>query len=186
LRLARAFDSEHERERLLRRVMTSAAKFFVCKRGPQLAAEAMEVLGGNGYVEEGVLGRIYREMPVNSIWEGSGNIMCLDVLRAFSKSPQAVPILLAELEPARGVNARFDAALSSLAARLAGDAVHESSARALVCDLVLAMQAALLLRSSRSGVAEAFCESRLAGRSEVFGAQRAPLGAVEILDAAFA
>jgi putative acyl-CoA dehydrogenase len=187
LRLARAFDSQHERERVLRRVMTSAAKFFICKRGPQLAAEAMEVLGGNGYVEEGVLGRIYREMPVNSIWEGSGNIMCLDVLRAFSKSPEALPALLDELATARGLNARYDLALSKLAARLESDAMQESSARALVCDLVLAMQAALLLRSSRSGVAEAFCESRLTGEgSEVFGAQRAPLRAAEILEGAFA
>jgi putative acyl-CoA dehydrogenase len=187
LRLARAFDSGHERERMLRRVMTSAAKFFICKRGPQLAAEAMEVLGGNGYVEEGVLGRIYREMPVNSIWEGSGNIMCLDVLRAFSKSPEAVPILLAELDRARGLNARYDAAVARLAARLQGEAAQESTARTLVCDLVLAMQAALLLRSSRGGVAEAFCESRLAGDgSGVFGAQRAQFETAEILEAAFA
>jgi putative acyl-CoA dehydrogenase len=126
-------------------------------------------------------------MPVNSIWEGSGNIMCLDVLRAFSKSPEALPVLLEELSAARGLNARYDAAVSRLAARLSGDAVQESSARTLVCDLVLAMQAALLLRSSRGGVAEAFCESRLKGdASEVFGAQRAPLGASDILDAAFA
>jgi putative acyl-CoA dehydrogenase len=126
-------------------------------------------------------------MPVNSIWEGSGNIMCLDVLRALSKSPEALPVLLAELETARGLNACYDAALSRLAARLQSDAMQESSARTLACDLVLAMQAALLLRSSRSGVAEAFCENRLKGdASEVFGAQRAPLRAAEILDAAFA
>jgi putative acyl-CoA dehydrogenase len=187
LRLARAFDSPQEHERVLRRVMTSAAKFFICKRGPQLAAEAMEVLGGNGYAEEGVLGRIYREMPVNSIWEGSGNIMCLDVLRAFSKSPQALPVLLAELETARGTNARYDAALARLTARLSGDALQESAARTLACDLVLAMQAALLLRSSRGAVAEAFCESRLKGdSSEVFGAQCVPWEMADILDAAFA
>jgi putative acyl-CoA dehydrogenase len=118
--------------------------------------------------------------------------MCLDVLRAFSKSPEAVPVLLAELDPARGLNARYDAAVSRLAARLQGEAAQESTARTLVCDLVLAMQAALLLRSSRGGVAQAFCESRLKGDGgEVFGAQRAPLreadipAAAEILDAAF-
>src|SRR5471030_3195793 len=86
LRLARAFDSEQSSEVTLRRALTSAAKFWVCKRGCELAAEAMEVLGGNGYTEELPLARIAREMPVNSIWEGSGNIMCLDVLRAFGRS----------------------------------------------------------------------------------------------------
>ena len=86
MRLARAFDSDAESEAVLRRALTSAAKFWVCKRGCELAAEAMEVLGGNGYTEESPLARMAREMPVNSIWEGSGNIMCLDVLRAFAKS----------------------------------------------------------------------------------------------------
>jgi putative acyl-CoA dehydrogenase len=186
LRLAHAFDADEERERVLRRVMTSAAKFWVCKRGPQLAAEAMEVLGGNGYVEEAVLGRIYREMPVNSIWEGSGNIMCLDVLRALSKSARAVPALLSELELARGLNAHYDSALGRLALELGSDGRSEASARTLVRDLVLVLQAALLLRSSRGAAAEAFCESRLAGHwGEVFGAYPAPPRAAEILDAAW-
>jgi putative acyl-CoA dehydrogenase len=215
LRLARAFESEQdERERWLRRVMTSAGKFWVCKRGPALAAEAMEVLGGNGYVEEAVLGRIYREMPVNSIWEGSGNIMCLDVLRAFSKSAQAAPAVLAELELARGLNARYDAALAALAVRLsgatsqqaktgsqaagaglqgpgavaqgAGAALQEAAARTLVRDLVLVFQGALLLRSSRTAVAEAFCESRFAaGWGAVFGEMPAGGKSREILDAAW-
>ncbi len=187
LRLARAFESEHdERELMFRRVMTSAAKFWVCKRGPQLAAEAMEVLGGNGYVEEAVLGRIYREMPVNSIWEGSGNIMCLDVLRAFSKSARAAPAVLAELELARGLNARYDAALAALAGRLTRDTLQESAARTLVRDLVLALQACLLLRSSRSEVAEAFCESRFTqGWGAVFGEPPAGTRSGEILDGAW-
>src|SRR5450631_3266455 len=103
LRLARSFDSEQPEEIVLRRVLTSAAKFWVCKRGCELAAEAMEVLGGNGYTEELPLARIAREMPVNSIWEGSGNIMCLDVLRAFNKSQATRDVVLDALSAARGL-----------------------------------------------------------------------------------
>ncbi len=163
MRLARAFDREDDAaEGAFRRAVTSAAKFWVCKRGPHLAAEAMEVLGGNGYVEEAVLGRIYREMPVNSIWEGSGNVMCLDVLRAFSKSRDTADALLAELERARGLDTHYDAAFERLATRLAGAFTDEGEARVLVRELVLVLQAALLLGSSRSVVAAAFCASRLA------------------------
>jgi putative acyl-CoA dehydrogenase len=187
LRLARAFESEHdEGELAFRRVMTSAAKFWVCKRGPQLAAEAMEVLGGNGYVEEAMLGRIYREMPVNSIWEGSGNIMCLDVLRAFSKSAHTAAAVLAELELARGLDARYDAALAALAGRLTSGELQEADARTLVRDLVLVMQACLLLRSSRADAAETFCESRFTRCwGAVFGDAPAGSRTREILDAAW-
>src|SRR5277367_138438 len=101
MRLARAFDSDADDESALRRALTSAAKFWVCKRGCELAAEAMEVLGGNGYTEELPLARMVREMPVNSIWEGSGNIMCLDVLRALRSTPSRDAVLQ-ELSPARG------------------------------------------------------------------------------------
>ena len=163
LRLARAFDDQgDETETVFRRALTSAAKFWVCKRGPQLAAEAMEVLGGNGYVEEAVLGRIYREMPVNSIWEGSGNIMCLDVLRAFAKSARTSEVVLSELEGARGLNPHYDRAFEALAQRLSGDLPEEARARQVVRELVLALQASLLLRSSRSAAAQGFCASRLA------------------------
>ena len=102
LRLARAFDAQTDpAETAFRRLLTPAAKYWVCKRGPELAAEAMEVFGGNGYVEDGILARIYREMPVNSIWEGSGNIMCLDVLRALGKTPEAAAVVEAELQIGR-------------------------------------------------------------------------------------
>lgn len=177
LRLARAFDAagqgvDDEIEQAFRRVMTSASKFWVCKRGSQVAAEAMEVLGGNGYVEESVLARIYREMPVNSIWEGSGNIMCLDVLRAFGKTPRMSAALLAGLEPQRGHHAAYDAAFDRLAAKLAGggDAtVQEGEARVLTWQLVALVQAALMLGSSDTAVAEAFCASRLTDAAPVFG-----------------
>ena len=95
-------------------MLTPVAKYWICKRGPPLAAEAMEVLGGNGYVEETPLPRLYREMPVNSIWEGSGNVIALDVLRALGREPETADAFLAEVRLARGVDARLDAAMERL------------------------------------------------------------------------
>ena len=164
LRLARAFDgaTNDENERFFRRVMTSASKYWVCRRGPGLAAEAMEVLGGNGYVEEGPLARIYREMPVNSIWEGSGNVMCLDVLRGLSATHRARDVLLGELEPQRGIDAAFDRAFERFAAALARAEHDASRARFFVRQLVTLVQGSLLLRSGSTVLAAAFCASRLA------------------------
>ncbi|MDN3577865.1 isovaleryl-CoA dehydrogenase [Chitinimonas viridis] len=164
LRMARAFDAQDdEAETLLRRLLTPAAKYWVCKRGPELAAEAMEVMGGNGYVEEGVHARIYREMPVNSIWEGSGNIMCLDVLRAIGKSPRTVEVLQAELAPALGRHPGYDRYVARLQAQFADTAALETRARRLTQQLVLAVQASLLLQHAPDFVAEAFVASRLEG-----------------------
>ena len=96
MRLARAFDAQaDEAQSLLRRILTPAAKYWICKRGPAVAAEAMEVLGGNGFVEEGPLARVYRQMPLNSIWEGAGNVMCLDVLRALARDTRCIEALAA-------------------------------------------------------------------------------------------
>jgi putative acyl-CoA dehydrogenase len=149
-------------EAALRRLLTPAAKFWVCKRGPAFAAEAMEVLGGNGYVEEGPLGRIYREMPVNSIWEGSGNVIALDVLRALRRTPDALDAVLAEV---RGVDPRIDRHVASLPLDPA-----EADARLLVEGLALALQAALLVRHAPPFVADAFCASRLdPGRGHEYG-----------------
>ncbi|MTJ82647.1 MAG: isovaleryl-CoA dehydrogenase [Telmatospirillum sp.] len=161
LRLARTFDEDTEDSRALCRVMTPAGKFWVCKRGPAFAAEAMEVLGGAGYVEEAPLARIYREMPVNSIWEGSGNVMCLDLLRALGKGELAREAVLAELRPALGMETRFDRHVARLKDDLAVSA--EADGRRLAAQLVLALQAALLLRSGPAAVAEAFCASRFGG-----------------------
>ncbi|MBZ0126893.1 MAG: isovaleryl-CoA dehydrogenase, partial [Rhodocyclaceae bacterium] len=109
LRLARAFDAqEDEAETQLRRILTPLAKYWICKRCPTLVAEAMEVHGGNGFVEEGPMPRLFRQSPLNSIWEGSGNVMCLDVLRAMAKHPRSVEFLMAEIEPAFGKSAVFD------------------------------------------------------------------------------
>lgn len=170
LRLARAFDQDDEHETLVRRVLTPASKFWVCKRGCELGAEAMEVLGGNGYVEEGPLGRLFREMPVNSIWEGSGNIMCLDVLRALSRSPAAGEVLLADLERSRGHDRHLDAALDQLAGWLRPQAVAEADARALAARLAVVTQAALLYETRPACVAAAFSATRLAPQwGGVFG-----------------
>jgi putative acyl-CoA dehydrogenase len=162
LRLARAYDEDDEAAQVIRRIMTPAGKFWICKRAPSLALEAMEVLGGNGYVEESIMPRIYREMPVNSIWEGSGNVMCLDVLRAIGRMPNAGSVLGEELASAG--DARVNAFAGRLQKRL-GSANDESQARALVRDLVLALQGALLVKHAPSEVADAFCASRLNGEA---------------------
>jgi putative acyl-CoA dehydrogenase len=174
LRLAHSIDaSEHggsEHESVMRRVLTPIAKFWVCKRGAAFAQEAMECLGGNGYVEEGgegVMARIYREMPLNSIWEGAGNIMALDLLRALRGSDVA-GALHAELAPARGEHAAFDRLAATLPDRIDG-ATDEAQARALARDIALLVQAALLRRHSTDAVFAAFCASRLASAADVFG-----------------
>jgi putative acyl-CoA dehydrogenase len=164
LRLARAYDRQDDVvETAFRRLVTPAAKYWICKRGPALAAEAMEVLGGNGYVEESLMPRLYREAPVNSIWEGSGNIMCLDVLRALGRGTEAGAALRAELAAAAGGDARLDRFVAALEANLAGAASDEGQARRLVEGMVLALQGALLITGAPAAVADAFCASRLAG-----------------------
>ena len=168
LRLARCYDpqvsaEENRRQALLGRILTPAGKYWICKRGPAFGAEAMEVMGGNGYVEDGPLARLYREFPVNSIWEGSGNVMCLDVLRAIGKSPQeAREALAAELMPAAGLDARFAAFAGRLLDDLTAGMQDEFGARRLAERLVLAVQGALLLRHAPPAVADAFIASRIA------------------------
>jgi putative acyl-CoA dehydrogenase len=192
LRLARAFDSDQDPEIALRRALTSAAKFWVCKRGCELAAEAMEVLGGNGYTEEIPLARMAREMPVNSIWEGSGNIMCLDVLRVFGKSTGTREAVLQALEPARGSERHFDAAFERFAVAVASPTASEAQARGFAQAFVTLMQASVLLSAAASpaatAVAEGFCATRLdpnSGWGAVFGAGGATLDAKAILDRAW-
>jgi putative acyl-CoA dehydrogenase len=169
LRLARAIDRQDDPfESLMRRVLTPVSKFWICKRGSALAQEAMECLGGNGYVEEsgeGVMARIYREMPLNSIWEGAGNIMALDLLRALRQDGHdgaVAEALATELAPARGTHAAFDRFTDALPARIDG-ATGEIEARRLAQDVALAVQAALLRQHAPDFVFEAFCRSRLGG-----------------------
>ena len=162
MRLARAYDENDEAALIWRRVLTPAAKFWICKRAVPVAAEALEVLGGNGYVEDCVMPRIFRETPVNSIWEGTGNVMCLDVLRAIDRTPGAADLLSREFAEAAHADKRLRNAAARLERRLApGERNDESQARAIVRDLVLAVQAALLLRHSPAPLAGAFCASRL-------------------------
>jgi len=164
LRLAHAFDAQgSEHENAMRRLLTPVAKFWICKRGSHFAQEAMECLGGNGYVEEGgegAMARIYREMPLNSIWEGAGNIMALDLLRALRRGGVMADALAGELAGARGTNADFDRHAASLPARI-DEATCETDARRLAQDVALAVQAALLRAHAPDFVFDAFCRSRL-------------------------
>ncbi len=186
LRLARLFEADAgPAEAHLRRLMTPAAKFVICKRTPVFMAEAMEVLGGNGYVEESPMPRLYREAPVNSIWEGSGNIMCLDVLRALQRTPEAVDAFMHELAPARGADKRLDCAIAALDHDLRAGAIPEASARRLTERLLLAWQAALLVKAGAAHVADAFCATRLdAGWSGVFGAFPGEIATTAIIERA--
>jgi putative acyl-CoA dehydrogenase len=165
IRLARAFDrSGDAHEALMARLLTPIAKFWICKRGSHFAQEAMECLGGNGYVEEGgqgIMARIYREMPLNSIWEGAGNIMALDLLRALRKADVAAA-LAQELSPAKGAHAALDRLAAALPTRVE-EMASEAQARRLAQDVALAVQASLLCRSAPAAVFGAFCDSRLAG-----------------------
>ncbi len=158
MRLAAAFDRD---ERDFRRLAVAVAKFWVCKRAPGVVGEALECLGGNGYVEESGLPRLYREAPLNSIWEGSGNVSALDVLRVLQREPAAVEAFLAECELGRGADARLDAALDRLPARLA--AATEEDARRVTEQMALALQGSLLARHAPAYVSDAFCASRLGG-----------------------
>jgi putative acyl-CoA dehydrogenase len=177
LRVAGAFDraaGDATDEAGLRRLATALAKYWVCKRATAVAAEALECLGGNGYVEESGMPRLYREAPLNSIWEGAGNVNCLDVLRAMARRPEAVAALLDEVALAIGGDARLDAAVAAarreLAVGAADPAGLEGGARRLVERLVLVPQGALLVRYGHPAAADAFCASRLAGdRGAAFG-----------------
>ena len=170
MRLARAFDSQDETAALLRRVLTPVAKYWVCKRAPAVIAETMEVLGGNGYVEEGPIARRFREAPLNSIWEGSGNIMCLDVLRAFAREARTREVLGELLAGGKGRDARYDRFTDALLVELADPADGELRARHLTQQIALAVQAVVLLGSGPDTSAQAFLASRLStGAPAAFG-----------------
>ena len=160
IRLAAAVDAG---ESAFLRLAGAAAKFWVCKRTPGVVAEAMEVLGGNGYVEESGLPRLYRQAPLNSIWEGSGNVIALDVLRAMGRSSDTLAAVTAEIELARGADSRFDDAVKRLQAELGDPDQLPFRARRIAGLLALCLQGSLLLRHSPAAVADAFCASRLGG-----------------------
>jgi putative acyl-CoA dehydrogenase len=167
MRLARACDGAvrgDAHEARLKRIGTAFGKYYVCKRAAGHAAEALECLGGNGYVEESIMPRVFRESPLNSIWEGSGNVNALDVLRAMSRERGVLESYFTEVALARGNDARLDAAAADLERELADSADGELRARYVVERMALVFQASLLVRQSPAYVADAFCASRLGGQ----------------------
>jgi len=188
LRLAGAFDRAGQpAEQALRRLLTPAAKFWICKRAIDVTAECMEVWGGNGYVEDGPMARLYREAPVNSIWEGSGNVMCLDVLRAARQEPQPVAQTVDGLARAHPGEPALRAAADRLLSALALDADgQQAMARMVARDLVLLVQADLLLRHAPDWLSRAFVDSRLgAPGGDAFGARPVALASDALLQRAW-
>jgi putative acyl-CoA dehydrogenase len=165
LRLARAYDEapNDPTADAFKRVATAVAKYHVCKRAPGHAYEALECLGGNGYVEASGMPRLYREAPLASIWEGSGNVMALDVLRALARTPTALDAFLAEVDEAAGADHRLDAFVSATRNELTDAEALESRARRVVERLALCLQGSLLVRHAPPAVADAFCAARLDG-----------------------
>ncbi|HMD03109.1 MAG TPA: isovaleryl-CoA dehydrogenase [Candidatus Baltobacteraceae bacterium] len=165
LRLAQACDRAERdpHEAHVKRLGTALAKFWICKRAPAHAAEALECLGGNGYVEESIMPRLYREAPLNSIWEGSGNVNALDVLRALRKEPGVLDAFFTEVARAEGADSRLDAATSRLSRELARGDIAEARARRIVEDMALVLCGALVVRAGPAEVADAYCASRLGG-----------------------
>jgi putative acyl-CoA dehydrogenase len=164
-RFAHALDHEagSESERLLARIGAPIAKYWICKRTPTVVVEALECHGGNGFIEDHHIARLYREAPLNGIWEGAGNVVCLDVLRSIQKTPACVPALLDELRSARGADSRYDAFLADLEKDIVEILRGESSARRFVERIALAFSASLQIRNGQHDVADAFVASRLSG-----------------------
>ncbi len=162
MRIARSLDgaAQDDGHRAFARLVVAIAKYWHCKRAVPFVQEAMEVHGAAGYVEESVMPRFYREAPVNNIWEGSGNVICLDILRALQKDPLAKEVLFAQLQLARGGNAHLDRAMDGLPSVLAAATANEAHARRLAQQLALCLQGGLLVRHAPAGVADAFCASR--------------------------
>jgi putative acyl-CoA dehydrogenase len=156
-------ESENESERLLGRIGAPIAKYWICKRATAVVVEALECHGGNGFVEDHLMARLYREAPINGIWEGTGNVVCLDVLRSIQKFPACVPALLDELRAATGSDARYDAFINELERDIVDILRTESTARRIVEQIALALSASLLIRHAPHDIADAFIASRLAG-----------------------
>src|SRR5699024_88503 len=156
---------------------------WICKRTPAAVNESQECLGGNGYIEESILPRLYRQAPLNSIWEGSGNVQCLDVLRAMRRAPGTVDALLDELDAASGGHRAYDRRVDALRGLLERRDGLERSARRLVEEMALALQASVLIRSGNNAVSDAFCEARLAGDAGLaFGTRPASTDCAAIID----
>jgi putative acyl-CoA dehydrogenase len=164
MRLAGAFDRTSDpAEAHFRRLAVAVGKYWTCKRAIALVAEALEFLGGNGYVEESIMPRLYREAPLNSIWEGSGNVNALDVLRAMGREPESVTAFMAEVDEARGSDPRLDRAVDELKQQLSNGPGTEAGARRLVERMAVVLEGSLLVRHGDPAVADAFCVSRIGG-----------------------
>ena len=172
-------------EALLSRICTPVAKYWACKRAPQFVAEALECHGGNGFIADHLMERLYREAPSNGIWEGTGNVICLDVLRSMQREPDTIEVFLDEVGKARGANARLDALTDDLGGRLRDPGALEPSARRIVEMMAFALQASLLVRHSSTAVADAFCATRLGGEwGHAFGTLPPGLDTQAIIDRA--
>ncbi len=167
LRMARALDNSEsdEQEKLLVRMGTAVGKYWICKRTPGHAYEAMECIGGMGVMEDGMMPRLYREAPINAIWEGSGNVQCLDMIRAMVKTPESLPAFLSEINRARGVNPLLDGAIDELSGEFSVPETLEYRARSVVEKMALTFQASTLFQYGDAMIADAFCRSRLSSNS---------------------
>jgi putative acyl-CoA dehydrogenase len=167
MRLARSYDEAaagDERAELFKRIATPVLKYWVCKRQTPHSVEALECFGGNGYAEESGMPRLFRESPLMSIWEGSGNVQCLDALRAMVKAPASTDVLFEEIDESRGADARLDRFVDGLKDSIAGSPeTLEIRARRVVEGMALALQGSQLVRHGDPAVADAFCASRLDG-----------------------
>jgi putative acyl-CoA dehydrogenase len=165
MRLAGAYERAggDDHEDRFRRLASAVCKYWLCKRHPALAAEALECLGGNGYVEESMMPRLFRESPLNGIWEGSGNVICLDVVRAMTRQPESVEAFFAEVGRSAGADRRLDAAAAELRGLVDRAREVEAGARRMVEKMALVLQGALLVRHGHPAVADAFVASRLQG-----------------------
>lgn len=168
MRIAHGLDNPHdEHEQLLVRIGTAIGKYWICKRTPPHAYEAMECIGGSAVMEDSIMPRLYREAPVNAIWEGSGNVQCLDMLRAMARTPGSVEALMHELESAQGHYASYDQHLHALKNELADKRDIEYRARSIVENMALALQASVLVRQGNTLLADAFCAARFQTRSHL-------------------
>jgi putative acyl-CoA dehydrogenase len=184
MRLASTFDHERDRsETLLSRICTPMAKYWACKRAPQFVAEALECHGGNGFIADHFMERLYREAPLNGIWEGTGNVICLDVLRSMQREPETISAFFGEVRKARGADGRLDAFADEVERRLSKLSEFEPVARRVVEMMAFALQGSLLVRYSTPAVAEAFCATRLDGDwGRAFGTLPKELDTQAIID----
>jgi len=187
LRIARAFEAADAQETALARLATPVGKYMICKAAPALVNEAQECLGGAGFVEESILPRLFRQAPLNSIWEGSGNVQCLDMLRAMTKSPASLEALHHELAGARGAHPAYDAHCASLEKTLHDDTDNPMQARRVAEAIGRALQARILLTGDAPWVGEAFCAARLGdGHGRAYGTIAATLDFTALVERAFA